>query len=191
MTPSSQLPTNQNPCLLMQTRTQEESSKRLSIDVPQAISANGKHNDVHHHKHYHHHHSGNERVNETPSTSGIWSGETSTNGHTRRRLASSAMEKGAVGGMGSEEGNREMEEAKDFRCICTSDSQLSIVKYILEVTHCWWTIIIRHFYSTLTWGTCITALNIITPAHQGHKSFLKPSQLPGEYTAQLLPFLRI
>ena len=33
-------------------------------------------------------------------------------------------------------------------------------------------------------------LNIITPAHQAHKSFLKPSQLPGEYTAQLLPFRR-
>ena len=29
---------------------------------------------------------------------------------------------------------------------------------------------------------------IITPAHKAHKSFLKPSQLPGEYTAQLLPF---
>ena len=45
----------------------------------------------------------------------------------------------------------------------------------------WW-----HFYSALTRG--ITALNIITPAYQTHKSFLKPSQLPGEYTAQLLPF---
>ena len=32
---------------------------------------------------------------------------------------------------------------------------------------------------------------IITPAHQAHKSFLKPSQLPGEYTAQLLPFRHI
>ena len=31
----------------------------------------------------------------------------------------------------------------------------------------------------------------ITPAHQAHKSFLKPSQLPGEYTAQLQPFRRI
>ena len=33
---------------------------------------------------------------------------------------------------------------------------------------------------------------IIIPAHKAnkaHKSFLKPSQLPGEYTAQLLPFL--
>ena len=29
---------------------------------------------------------------------------------------------------------------------------------------------------------------IITPAHQAHNSFLRPSQLPGEYTAQLLPF---
>ena len=28
---------------------------------------------------------------------------------------------------------------------------------------------------------------IITPAHQAHKAFMKPSQLPGEYTAQLLP----
>ena len=28
-------------------------------------------------------------------------------------------------------------------------------------------------------------------AHQAHKSFLKPSQLPGEYTAQLLPLQRI
>ena len=28
-------------------------------------------------------------------------------------------------------------------------------------------------------------------AHQVHKSFLKPSQLPGEYIAQLLPFQRI
>ena len=26
---------------------------------------------------------------------------------------------------------------------------------------------------------------------QAHKSFLKPSQLPGEYTAQLLPLQRI
>ena len=32
---------------------------------------------------------------------------------------------------------------------------------------------------------------IITPAHKAHKSFLKPSQLPGEYTAQLLPLQRI
>ena len=31
---------------------------------------------------------------------------------------------------------------------------------------------------------------IITPAHQAHKSFLKPSQLPGEYAAQLLPLQR-
>ena len=30
---------------------------------------------------------------------------------------------------------------------------------------------------------------IIIPAHKANKSFLKPSQLPGEYTAQLLPFL--
>ena len=28
-------------------------------------------------------------------------------------------------------------------------------------------------------------------AHQAHKSFLKPSQLPGEYAAQLLPLQRI
>ena len=28
----------------------------------------------------------------------------------------------------------------------------------------------------------------VTPAHQAHQSFLKPSQLLGEYTAQLLPF---
>ena len=27
---------------------------------------------------------------------------------------------------------------------------------------------------------------IITPAHQVHKSFLKPSQLPGEYIASLV-----
>ena len=48
-----------------------------------------------------------------------------------------------------------------------------------------------HFYSALT--RRIIALNIITrtPAHQAHKSFLKLSQLPGEYTAQLLPFRRI
>ena len=32
---------------------------------------------------------------------------------------------------------------------------------------------------------------IITPAHEAHTSFLKPSQLPGEYTAQLLPLQRI
>ena len=32
---------------------------------------------------------------------------------------------------------------------------------------------------------------IITPAHKAHTSFLKPSQLPGEYTAQLLPLQRI
>ena len=32
---------------------------------------------------------------------------------------------------------------------------------------------------------------IITPAHKAHISFLKPSQLPGEYTAQLLPLHRI
>ena len=34
-------------------------------------------------------------------------------------------------------------------------------------------------------------LTLLPPAHQAHKSFLKPSQLPGEYTAQLLPFRRI
>ena len=28
----------------------------------------------------------------------------------------------------------------------------------------------------------------IIPAHQADQSFLKPSQLPGEYTAQLQPF---
>ena len=32
---------------------------------------------------------------------------------------------------------------------------------------------------------------IVTPAHKAHTSFLKPSQLPGEYTAQLLPLQRI
>ena len=46
-----------------------------------------------------------------------------------------------------------------------------------------------HFYSALARG--ITALNIITLAHQAHKLFMKPSQLHGEYTAQLLPFRRI
>ena len=44
-------------------------------------------------------------------------------------------------------------------------------------------------------GIYITLLHEVsqhfTPAHQAHKSFLKPSQLPGEYTAQLLPFRRI
>ena len=35
----------------------------------------------------------------------------------------------------------------------------------------------------------LNAPSIITPAHQAHKSFLKPSRLPGEYTVQLLPFL--
>ena len=34
----------------------------------------------------------------------------------------------------------------------------------------------------------IKALYIFTPAHQAHKSFLNPSRLPGEYTAQFLPF---
>ena len=32
---------------------------------------------------------------------------------------------------------------------------------------------------------------LIVSAHQAHKSFLKPSQLPGEYTAQLQPSWRI
>ena len=32
---------------------------------------------------------------------------------------------------------------------------------------------------------------LLTPAHKAHTSFLKPSQLPGEYTAQLLPLQRI
>ncbi|XP_071796652.1 SEC14-like protein 5 [Asterias amurensis] len=85
--------------------TEEESKKRLTLEVPQAISANGKHSDGHHHRNHHHHNYGsNERANETPSTSGLRGGETSTKVHMRRRrLASSAMEKGAVGGMGSEE----------------------------------------------------------------------------------------
>ena len=41
---------------------------------------------------------------------------------------------------------------------------------------------------------CSRRITCITPAHQAHqahKSFLKPSQLPGEYTAQLLPLQRI
>ena len=49
----------------------------------------------------------------------------------------------------------------------------------------------RHIFIALLHEACITVLNIITPAHQAHKSFVKPSQLPGEYTAQLLPFRRI
>ena len=32
---------------------------------------------------------------------------------------------------------------------------------------------------------------LLPPAHKAHTSFLKPSQLPGEYTAQLLPLQRI
>ena len=49
---------------------------------------------------------------------------------------------------------------------------------------------IGNFYSALTRG--ITALNVITlAAHQAHTLFLKPSQLTGKYTAQLLPFRRI
>ena len=46
---------------------------------------------------------------------------------------------------------------------------------------------IAHVYTKLVLKTHY----IITPAHRVHKSFLKPSQLPGEYTAQLLPFQRI
>ena len=40
----------------------------------------------------------------------------------------------------------------------------------------------------ITWGY---SKRIITPPHKAHTSFLKPSQLPGEYTAQLLPLQRI
>ena len=38
---------------------------------------------------------------------------------------------------------------------------------------------------------CDVPMRFITPAHQTQKSFPKPSQLPGENTAQLLPFWRI
>ena len=36
---------------------------------------------------------------------------------------------------------------------------------------------------------CEVPMRFITATHQAYKSVLKPSQLPGEYTAQLLPLL--
>ena len=47
------------------------------------------------------------------------------------------------------------------------------------------------FYSALTLASRSHHVTLLPPAHQAHKSFLKPSRLPGDYTAQLLPFRRI
>ena len=66
-------------------------------------------------------------------------------------------------------------------------------KCVMALKHCNPNLIIINNNNNLDLSTklVLKAHYIITPARQTHKSFLNPSQLPDEYTAQLLPFRRI
>ncbi|XP_022092458.1 SEC14-like protein 1 isoform X2 [Acanthaster planci] len=92
-----------------ETEDNREAKKRLTQEAAQGNSMSSRHGEAHHHgSHHHHHHHhrhrphGGEGTGETPSTSRGRQSSFKENPR-RKRLASSAMEKGAVGGMGSEE----------------------------------------------------------------------------------------
>ena len=76
---------------------------------------------------------------------------------------------------------------RDFGCPVSKYVILKSIVFINNNNNNIWT-----YYSARIRPTKWCSRRIITPAHNGgHTSFLKPSQLPGEYTAQLLPLQRI
>ncbi|XP_038064649.1 SEC14-like protein 1 [Patiria miniata] len=111
--PSDPTPSNSEPTTPdAEGAPKEKLTKKLSLEVPQSNSVNSRHAEAHHHNHHGNHIHGNhphrhrnqssEGTSEsTPSTSRAR--QSSFKDNTRRRLASSTMERGAVGGMGSEE----------------------------------------------------------------------------------------